>query len=605
MESENLKDDKLRKKAEEVLQNQLHPIIKDQFKDELIQELRTHQIELELQNEELRESQLKLEDSQRKYWELYDFSPIGYLTLDEEGIIKEINLLGASLLKHPRKDLIRSPFFVFLTPESRNKFHQHIKNVINTGIDQDCDLELIRTDQKPINIHIKTSYTDNESITHFKIALLNISQTKQTEDLNESLKRFGQVNHTLVALRHSSLAMMHAADEVSYLDDVCKIIVNDCGYSLVWIGFTEKEDKKVQPAVYAGFEEDYLKTLDITWDDTERGHGPTGTAIRSGEICICENMLTDPKFNPWREEAVKRGYASSIVLPLINDNKAFGALSIYSKETNPFSEAEKKLLKELADDISYGITSIRLRTEHEKNEKALQESLIEVERSNSELEQFAYITSHDLREPLRMITSFLQLLERRYSDQLDEDANDFIGFAVDGAKRLDAMINDILIYSRVANKERDLTGVNFNKVLEQVYVNLAASVEETEAEITYDILPEIITDERLMIQLFQNLIGNAIKYRSEITPNIHISAINDGNKYIFSVKDNGIGIDPKHLDNIFTIFQRLHTHDEYEGTGIGLSIAQKIVNQHGGEIWAESELGKGTIFYFTLPNRDD
>lgn len=327
---------------------------------------------------------------------------------------------------------------------------------------------------------------------------------------------------------------------------------------------------------------------------------PTGTAIRTGNVYICENMFTDPKFKPWREEATKRGYASSIVLPLISDNRVFGALNIYSKEPSPFSEEEKDLLKELTDDISYGLASLRLRIEHEKAEKVLKESLIEVERSNAELEQFAYITSHDLREPLRMITSFLQLLERRYSDQLDQDANDFIGFAVDGAKRLDAMINDILIYSRVSNKEKNLNTVDFNEVIQKVYVNLAASIEETNAKITYDSLPSIITDEHLMIQLLQNLIGNAIKYKSEKTPKIHISAKKEKNQYLFSVKDNGIGISSKHLEKIFTIFQRLHTNDKYEGTGIGLAIAQKIVHQQGGQIWAESKPGKGSTFYFTL-----
>jgi PAS domain S-box-containing protein len=239
-------------------------------------------------------------------------------------------------------------------------------------------------------------------------------------------------------------------------------------------------------------------------------------------------------------------------------------------------------------------------TEQKQAEKALQESLIELERSNAELEQFAYITSHDLREPLRMITSFLQLLERRYKNQLDADANEFIGYAVDGAKRLDAMIQDILIYSKIA-KERNFTYVNINNVLEQTYLNLRASIDEKDAEIIYDKLPTIVVDEKLMIQLFQNLISNAIKYHGDESPKIQISAKNEGNQWLFSVKDNGIGISKKHLKKIFTIFQRLHTNEEYEGTGIGLAIAQKIVHQHDGKIWVESEPGKGSTFYFTIP----
>jgi PAS domain S-box-containing protein len=231
----------------------------------------------------------------------------------------------------------------------------------------------------------------------------------------------------------------------------------------------------------------------------------------------------------------------------------------------------------------------------------LEEVITALKHSNEELEQFAHVTSHDLREPLRMITSFLQLLERRYQDQLDADANEFIGYAVDGAKRLDAMIQDILIYSKITNKERNVTHVNINNILEQTYLNLKTSIDENDAQITNDHLPTLKVDEQLMVQLFQNLISNAIKYRRDESPKIHISAKKEDKQWVFSVKDNGIGISEKHLEKIFTIFQRLHTNEEYEGTGIGLAIAQKIVHQHNGEIWAESELGKGTTFYFTIP----
>ena len=240
-------------------------------------------------------------------------------------------------------------------------------------------------------------------------------------------------------------------------------------------------------------------------------------------------------------------------------------------------------------------------TERINREKELEITMNELEHSNKELEQFAYITSHDLREPLRMITSFLQLLERRYKDQLDQDANEFIGFAVDGAKRLDAMTNDLLQYSRITSEKREITPVNFEHVLEHAITNLKVPIEENNAVITHDPLPTINGDEQLKVQLFQNLLGNAIKYRSQETPKIHISATKEKNHYLFSIKDNGIGMSPEHLERIFTIFQRLHTHDEYEGTGIGLAIAQKIVHQQGGRIWVESKSGKGSTFYFTMP----
>jgi signal transduction histidine kinase len=235
-------------------------------------------------------------------------------------------------------------------------------------------------------------------------------------------------------------------------------------------------------------------------------------------------------------------------------------------------------------------------------EEKVRERTKELEQSNKDLQQFAHVASHDLKEPLRMISSFLQLLERRYADELDEDANEFIGFAVTGAQRMDAMINDLLEYSKVANKKREFNNVNINKVLEISILNLNSAIDDNKAEITYNQLPTITGDEHLMILLFQNLISNSIKYTEEnIIPKIDISAIKESNQYLFKVKDNGIGMSPKHLDRIFTIFQRLHTKEEYEGTGIGLAIVQKIIHQHGGEIWVESELGKGTTFYFTIP----
>ena len=243
-------------------------------------------------------------------------------------------------------------------------------------------------------------------------------------------------------------------------------------------------------------------------------------------------------------------------------------------------------------------------TERKNIEENLQNTMDELKQSNKELEQFAYITSHDLREPLRMITSFLQLLERRYKDQLDQDANEFIKFAVDGAKRLDVMTNDLLLYSKITNKKREAIPVNFEQVLENALTNLKVQIEENKAIITHDSLPTIVGDEELKVQLFQNIIGNALKYRSQETPKIHISAIKEKNRYLFSIKDNGIGMSSKHLEKIFTIFQRLHTKEEYEGTGIGLAIAQKIVHQQGGQIWVESELGKGSTFYFTVPMKN-
>jgi PAS domain S-box-containing protein len=235
-----------------------------------------------------------------------------------------------------------------------------------------------------------------------------------------------------------------------------------------------------------------------------------------------------------------------------------------------------------------------------QTENALKEKTDELERSNTELEQFAYIASHDLREPLRTITSYLQLLQQRYAAQLDADGNEFIDFTVDGAKRMDRLIKDLLTYSRLGSANLQFEEVALSDTMEIVLSHLQESAKLQEAKITYDSLPVIVASGLQMVQLFQNLIMNAIKFRGPSPPEIHIGFMERPNDYLFSVTDNGIGIDPKYNKKIFAIFQRLHSREEYDGTGIGLAICKKIVERHKGEIWFEPNPAGGAKFYFTI-----
>jgi signal transduction histidine kinase/DNA-binding LacI/PurR family transcriptional regulator len=234
--------------------------------------------------------------------------------------------------------------------------------------------------------------------------------------------------------------------------------------------------------------------------------------------------------------------------------------------------------------------------------RARQQVEEELVRSNADLEQFAYVASHDLQEPLRMVRSYLQLLERRYKGRLDSDADEFIAYAVDGATRMQTLIHDLLTYSRVGTRGKPFQSTNCAEVLKHVLTNLAVAIEESRAVVTYDVLPTVIADDVQLAQLFQNLIGNAIKFRSERDPEVHVGAEHRDGEWQFSVRDNGIGIDPQHFGRLFTVLQRLHTAAEYPGTGIGLAVCKKIVERHGGRIWVESQPGKGASFYFTIPD---
>ena len=237
----------------------------------------------------------------------------------------------------------------------------------------------------------------------------------------------------------------------------------------------------------------------------------------------------------------------------------------------------------------------------QKNE--LRELVDSLAVSNRELEQFAYVASHDLQEPLRMVTSFTQLLEKRYKGHIDDDADEYIDFIVEGAHRMKDLIDDLLVFSRFNTQAKEFELFDLNNALNGVLSYLQTYIVENNTQITYDPLPLIVGDSSQIQQLFQNLLSNAIKFQDDEPPRIHISADESSDEWKFGVSDNGIGIDPEYQEQIFNVFKRLHTRIEYPGTGIGLSICKKIVERHGGRIWVKSKLGEGSTFYFTIPKK--
>lgn len=298
------------------------------------------------------------------------------------------------------------------------------------------------------------------------------------------------------------------------------------------------------------------------------------------------------------------GIVAIMAAPITAGEKRIGVLRAHSTRPLLFADDDLALLQVLARQAAVILETRLLLVRAEAARAKLAEQAEDLHRSNEELQQFAYVASHDLQEPLRMVASYVQLLARRYQGKLDQDADEFIGFAVEGARRMQTLINDLLSYSRVGTRGRALEPIEVDSILDAVLSDLRLAIADADATVTRDPLPSIVADPTQLHQLLQNLIGNALRFRRDEPPRIHVGARREDDVWVFSVCDNGIGIEPQYFDRIFVIFQRLHGRADYPGTGIGLAIAKKIVERHGGRIWVESKPGQGTTFFFTMPATD-
>jgi signal transduction histidine kinase len=307
---------------------------------------------------------------------------------------------------------------------------------------------------------------------------------------------------------------------------------------------------------------------------------------------ISGDTAGDPRIRGHKQRQM--GFKSCAFLPLKGKDRVRGIIHLVSRQPGFFTEEKRDYLLALANFVGIAL----------ENSELLHASVAyatELEKSNAELDRFAYVASHDLQEPLRMIAGYTQLLARKYAPQLDATAHEYIGFAVEGAKRMQTLLSDLLIYSRVTTRGREFAPVDCTAAVAGSVKQLAAQIDQSGASVAYSNLPTIHADGAQLALLFGHLIENALKYRSERSPHIEIAAERHGRYWVVSVRDNGIGIEAKYFERIFVVFQRLHTRDRYVGNGIGLAICKKIVERHGGKIWVESQPGRGSTFQFTLP----
>ena len=453
------------------------------------------------------------------------------------------------------------------------------------------------------------------------VILRDVSERTRAE---KELRRF---DRALRVLSECNQTLVRATDESGLLQDICRIAVNLGGYRLAWIGFAEEDaEKTVRPVAQAGYEGGYLDTAHITWADTEKGRGPTGTAVRTGKPAVARDILTDPRFGPWRDEATKRGCTSSIALPLIAKGRILGALNVYAAEPDAFDVEEVKLLSELADDVAYGIVSLRTRVERERaeeeirtfnaqleqrvaertaqlaeRERELREAKEAADRANQAKSGFLSRMSHELRTPLNAIMGFAQLLEM---DSLDAEQRESVNHILKGGRHLLELINEVLDIARIEAGRLSISPepVSVKDAVQESLELIAPLAEEDDIRLESRLAGardwHVLADRQRLKQILLNLLSNAVKYnRRGGAVAVSSGEVPEGRLRI-SVTDTGPGISPDRMERLFIPFDRLGVEQRgVEGTGLGLALSKYLAEAMGGRLGAESTAGLGSTFW--------
>jgi PAS domain S-box-containing protein len=576
--------DALRRRAEQKLSTKKPPKNRSMSKADrhaLLHELQVHEIELEIQNEELQKAQAETQESLDRFTELFDFAPIAYFVLDQSGLVQAVNLAGGSLLGLACSQVVKQPFEQYLLPAYRLVFTGFCQAVMKDKSRRTCELVLLKHGDGLCDVLVEAVSTKAEAgeAQGCRLAVTDITARKQAEAalqqaeaelevrVHDRTTDLEQVNDQL----RREIAERRRAEEASRESQILLRAVMEGTGDPVYVKDRESRILLGNPALAKVVGKPIEEIVGRT-DSEHYGNAAVGQALREHDLRVMESGASE-----------------------------------LMEETVPTPEGDRTFLSNKAPyrDASGGIIGIigisRDITERKQAEQAVQRAAAELARSNEDLDHFASVASHDLQEPLRLVEGYVQLLERRYKGKLDSEADEFIQFMVEAVGRMRMLIKDLLAYARVGTRGEAPAEAPAEPALERAMANLKLAIEDSQTAITHDPLPAVKADPSQLTQLFQNLIGNAIKFRSMEPPRIHVAARLVDGQWRFSVCDNGIGIDPRFAERVFEVFRRLHARDKYPGTGIGLAICKKIVERHGGRIWVESEPGKGSTFCFTLP----
>ncbi len=592
-----------REKAETQLGKypKIDPYLTESEARKLAHELEVHEIELEMLNEQLVLSNDETRIVSEKFTALYDFAPVGYFTIEHDGTICELNIAGAKLLGKERSSLMGRNFKLFLSTSTLKIFNDFLQKIFEGKTKEACEVQLANNGNFSIFLHVDGVFLHSKS--KYLVSTTDITERKKAEN------QIVRMNSVLFAISYISQLITREKDAKLLLDKACDILYKTRGYILVWVGVIEEGHKRVIPAARTGKDADYLDEITITWDESDTGKGPTGTAIRTCKPQVCKNIATDPNFAPWRDAAMRRGYASSFVAPMMHNERLLGTLNVYSGTIDFFSDDEMSLLCELANSLALGLFSIendKKRKEAETKLKQYSENLeAQVKERTAELEAFTYSISHDLRTPLRAMNGFSQIIIEDFADKLGEEGRRQLNVITQSAVKMSELIDGLLALSRLGGSQLSISNINMKTLVSETIENLKSSMDKSRtAHFEIGELPDASGDASMIRQVFVNILDNAVKFtRNVMKARIEAGGYEENEENVYYVKDNGAGFDAKYTDTLFIIFHRLHSTEEFEGTGIGLAIIKRIITRHGGRVWAEGKIGEGATFYFTLPKK--
>ena len=601
-----------RRRAEEALAKTDREIKRKAARDvpKLVHELQVHQIELEMQNDELRRTQLELEEARDRLSDLYDFAPLALLTLSPGGEVLEANLAASDLLGLERQALIHQKLSRFLPAEASDIFYNYCRRVFSSQTRQTAELTLKSATIGGLTVRLEGIAAEDLAThkTHCRLSLMDITEHKRAEGRMSALARLGLL---LSAAHEPAVAARALADTA----------LEFCGWDACFLLVHDPDTDTVTDLVNI----DTIKGRRTLVPPMSPGRPPTPLirrVMQEGPQLILRRSPGDTGPITKRFGDASRPSLSLIFVPVRLEHKSIGVMSVQSYQRNAYTPQDLQVLQGLADhgagalarmqvevalrrlNQELAAANAQLRKEISSRrlaEVALVRAAEGLKRSNLDLEQFGYVASHDLQEPLRAVSGYVRLLDLRFPEKMDAKAREYIEGAAEGASRMEQLITDLLTLSRVSTTGQALALANLGAPLNAALQNLQFNIQTAKATVTSDPLPSLPVDESQMVQLFQNLIANALKFRNESPPRIHIGAREEQGRWVIWVRDNGIGISPEYFERIFQVFQRLHTRKKYPGTGIGLAICKKIVERHGGKIWVESQPRQGSTFYFSIP----